>query len=172
MPQTFHSNGPLRPGPHAHAVSTPSPVLPPPPPDGAPVLPISAQLKYNVDVVAEYIVNKVSRLAFSHLGSHTTLCQALSAHSRALHAARCVCLPGTSAHKRPPSTASDPGAGAGLCQPSADDRHPVRQPGRRSGGARALSTGSRTVPRAPARRVAFDWTPYCVNPGQNPLQVL
>lgn len=27
--------------------------------DGAPVVPISAQLKYNIDVVCEYIVNKV-----------------------------------------------------------------------------------------------------------------
>lgn len=27
--------------------------------DGAPVVPISAQLKYNVDVVCEYIVNKI-----------------------------------------------------------------------------------------------------------------
>ena len=29
------------------------------PTDGAPVVPISAQLKYNVDVVAEYIVKRV-----------------------------------------------------------------------------------------------------------------
>lgn len=29
------------------------------PADGAPVLPISAQLKYNVDVVAEYIIKKI-----------------------------------------------------------------------------------------------------------------
>ena len=27
--------------------------------DGAPVVPISAQLKYNIDVVCEYIVNKI-----------------------------------------------------------------------------------------------------------------
>lgn len=27
--------------------------------DGAPVVPISAQLKYNIDVVAEYIVKKI-----------------------------------------------------------------------------------------------------------------
>lgn len=28
--------------------------------EGAPIVPISAQLKYNIDVVCEYIVNKVS----------------------------------------------------------------------------------------------------------------
>ena len=27
--------------------------------DGAPVIPISAQLKYNIDVVCEYIVKKI-----------------------------------------------------------------------------------------------------------------
>ncbi len=51
----------LKPVPTQNPPLTPSLVAPPQGTiaDGAPVVPISAQLKYNVDVVCEYIVKKI-----------------------------------------------------------------------------------------------------------------
>ena len=102
--------------------------------EAAPVVPISAQLKYNIDAVCEYIVKKVAGRAFHEFTSypHTASMPPKPLHAWSnleqfafFKACMCQLVPMHYVGAKAVAWSAGAGAGARLCVAAADDRHPL-----------------------------------------------